>query len=469
MAEYESLGSGKVNSHLVTDLDTVDNFISAGISKLLIAALSIIGVACVLFWIHWQLAVFILMLNPLVIYITIRLGLRVKKLKSQENKAYSAFQQKLTDTLEAIQQIRAYNREKYYLGKVIEGAGEIKQHATAYAWKTDAANRLSFGVFLFGFDLFRSVGMLMVVFSDLSLGQMFAVFGYLWFMIGPMQEVLTIQYSYHSASAALKRINEMFELAWEPRYAHRSNPFANTEKIDLRVDKVSFSYDKQTPVLKNISLHIKAGEKVALVGASGGGKTTLVQIILGLYPAQSGQVYFNQIPVTETGLDVVRNNVATVLQHPALFNDSLRMNLTLGRGQDDKEIRQALRIARLDDFVAGLENGLDTVLGQHGIKLSGGQRQRVAVARMILSKPKVVILDEATSALDTETESELHHELDAFLRQKTTLIIAHRLSAVKQADRVLVVDQGKIIEQGKHEHLLESNGVYAKLYGSQLS
>ncbi len=465
MAEYESLGSGQVISHLVTDLDTIDNFIINSISKLLVASLTIIGIGMVLLWIHWQLALFILLLNPFVIYLTIRFGRKVKELKMKENNAYALFQQTLTETLEAIQQIRAYNREKYYLQRVVDSAHEIRNYSTAYAWKTDAVNRLSFHVFLLGFETFRAVLMIAVLFSSLSIGKMFAVYGYLWFMLVPMQEILNVQYSYHSASAALRRINQLLALGWEPRYPHLKNPFQNQPTVSIQLENVCFAYRQQDWVLDHLSLEIKAGEKVAFVGASGGGKTTLVQVLLGLYPHHSGQLYFDHIPITEIGLEVVRENVATVLQHPALFNDTLRMNLSLGKEFSEQQLWQALEIAQLSDFVKNLEQGLDALLGQRGVKLSGGQRQRVACARMILANPKVIILDEATSALDSETESKLHHALQQFLQGKTTIIIAHRLSAVRQADRVLVFDQGRIIEDGAHEELMQGNGLYAKLYG----
>ncbi len=465
MAEYESLGSGQVISHFVTDLDTLDQFIGVSISKLLIAVLSIIGTAVILVWMHWQLALFILLLNPIVVYTTIYLGRKVKILKKRENEAYATFQQTLSETLEGIQQIRAYNREQYYLGKVIDSADKIKNHAIAFAWKSDAATRLSFSVFLLGFDMFRAISMLMVVFSDLTIGQMIAILGYLWFILAPMQEIISIQYSYHSAKAALQRINKLFALSWEPNYPHHSNPFKNQSTMAVRLENICFSYDQQENVLDHISLDIKAGEKVALVGASGGGKTTLVQVILGLYAPQSGNVYFNNVPITQIGMDVVREHVITVLQHPALFNDTLRMNLTLGRSLSDEQLWQALEIAQLTEVTKNLENGLDTLLGQRGVRLSGGQRQRVAVARMILANPKVVILDEATSALDTETEGKLHAALNNFLKNKTTIIIAHRLSAVKQADQVFVFDEGRIIEEGQHENLIHENGLYAKLYG----
>jgi len=464
MAEYESLGTGAVVTHLVTDLDTLDHFIGSTVSKLLIACLTILGTAIILLWMHWQLGLFILLLNPLVIYFAKRIGSQIKTLKAKENSAYSVFQQALTETLEAIHQIRASNREKHYCQLLIESAREVKQHSTVFAWKSDAATRLSYLFFLFGFDIFRAVTMLIVLYSDLTIGQMLAVFGYLWFMMTPVQEILNIQHTFYAAKAALSRINKLYDLQQEPRYPHLKDPFKQTKTVSVRVENLHFSYQDE-PVLKGIHLSIAAGEKVALVGASGGGKSTLVQTLIGLYPCQQGMIFFDNIPINEIGLDVVREQVVTVLQHPALFNDSIRANLTLGREVSDTLLWQALATAQLKQTIADLANGLDTIVGRQGMRLSGGQRQRLAIARMIVANPSVVILDEATSALDTKTEYQLHQALTQFLKDRTTIIVAHRLSAVKQADHVYVFEDGQICEQGSHSTLIKNKGLYARLYG----
>jgi ATP-binding cassette subfamily C protein len=227
---------------------------------------------------------------------------------------------------------------------------------------------------------------------------------------------------------------------------------------------VSFAYDEGETVLDDVSLNVAPGEKVALVGASGGGKSTLVQALLGLYPVKSGQIFYGDAPVTEIGWETVREHVGVVLQHPVLFNDSVRANLTLGREADDATLWQALEIAQLKDYIAELPHGLDTVVGRQGVRMSGGQRQRLAIARMIVANPSIVILDEATSALDSDTERRLHQALSGFLAGRTTLIIAHRLSAVRQADRILVFENGRVVEEGGHDELIHRGGLYHKLY-----
>ncbi|MHB1084720.1 MAG: ABC transporter ATP-binding protein [Thiobacillus sp.] len=463
LSEFETVGAGRVTSHFVTDLNAIDSFLGASVSGLVVSVLTLLGVAGVLFWMNWQLALFILLLNPIVILFSTRLGKRVKDLKKFENRAFEVFQDALAETLDALTQIRAMNREKHYLSRVTAKAADIRQHASAFAWKSDAMSRISFFIFLAGFDAFRAGAMLMVVFSDLSIGEMLAVFGYLWFMMTPVQELVNMQYAWYAANA-LGRINALLGLHSEPQHPAERDPFSGQLTVGIALDRVSFAYADGETVLDDVSLAVAAGEKVALVGASGGGKSTLVQALLGLYPVKSGVIRYGDVPVTEIGWEAVREHVGVVLQHPVLFNDSVRANLTLGREAVDSVLWQALGIAQLRDIIEALPQGLDTAVGRQGVRLSGGQRQRLAIARMIVAGPQIVILDEATSALDTDTERRLHQALHGFLAGRTTLIIAHRLSAVRQADRILVFENGRVVEVGGHDELIDRGGLYNKLY-----
>ena len=294
--------------------------------------------------------------------------------------------------------------------------------------------------------------MLTVLLSDLSIGQMLAVFSYLWFMIGPVEQLLGLQYAYYAAGGALQRINELLARADEPRYPPLRDPFAGRTTVGIEVRGLDFAYGEDK-VLEQLDLNIGAGEKVALVGASGGGKSTLVQLLLGLYSAQRGGIRYGGCPWrNRPGLrartcrggspasGAVQRQRAGQPDHGPRTQ---RPGLLAGFGDRPVGRRRAAPAA-----------GLDTVVGRSGVRLSGGQRQRLAIARMILAEPKVVILDEATSALDAATEYALHQALGDFLEGRTTLIVAHRLSAVKQADRVLVFDGGHIAEDGDHQQLI---------------
>lgn len=463
--QYETKGSGGINAHLITDIETIDKFIGSTLAKFIISFLTVIGTAIVLLWLDWRLGLFILLVNPIVIYFSRKLGSMVKHLKRKENRSFEIFQNRLVETLDGIYQLRAANKEREFLQQLKGSADQVRIDADKYAWQSEAAGRVSFLLFLIGFELFRAVAMLMVMFSDLTIGQIFAVFGYLWFMLSPVQELLGIQFSWYSAKAALKRINDLLELEEEHRPVSKVNPFKENREVDVKIEHVDFSYNNENKVLDDLSLHIPAGKKVALVGASGGGKSTLIQLLIGVYRQNAGSIRFNDELTDDISFEVIRDKIAVVLQQPILFNDSLRHNLTLGGDFDEMSLWRALEVAQLQDVISQLSHGLDTQIGRNGIRLSGGQRQRLAIARMVLSNPQFVILDEATSALDTATEAALHKALTEFLRGRTTLIVAHRLSAVKQADLIYVLEDGRVTQTGTHGELVEQEGLYQTLYG----
>jgi ATP-binding cassette subfamily C protein len=464
LKEYETSSSGAIASRLVTDIATVDSFIGTTVSKFVISVLTLVLTAIVLLIIDWKLALFILVSNPVVVFFTAKLARNVGRLKREENRAVEAFQSALTETLELFHQIRAANKEEYFFSRIIREALGLRDRSVEYGYKSDRAMRLSFLIFLSGYELFRSVSILAVAYGGLSVGLMLAVFGYLWIMMTPTQDVINFQYALASARAACKRINGVFEMEREPEVADPVDPFSGKTTVAIRTESLGFSYRKGQKILKNITMKIPAGTKVAIVGPSGSGKTTLANLIVGFYPVEEGRILYDEVPHDRIALPTIREHVHVILQHPKLFNDTMRFNLTLGREVPEEKIAEAIRIAQLEDLIETLEHGLDTMVGRDGVRLSGGQRQRVAIARMILLDPEVVIFDESTSALDVHTEVKLFEALQAYLAPKTVITIAHRLSTIEKAEYVFVLEEGRLADQGRPEELMaKEEGYFARM------
>lgn len=460
LKEYEMIHVGAVTSRLVTDVETIDGFVSSTISKLIVAVLLLIFSAAILLGIHWQLAIFILITNPIVVLFTVKLARNIGHLKKEENQAVELFQSALTETLELFHQIRAANKEAYFFEQSRVKAQELKEHSVNYGYKSDAAQKYSYLIFLAGYEIFRAVSILAVAYSDLSVGLMLAIFSYLWVMVGPTQDIINFQYVLSTAKAACKRIESIYEMEQEPYIEEKTNPFEEKKAIDIEVKDLTFGYYEDKYILKNINMQIKQGSKVAIVGASGSGKTTLSNILVGFYPFKEGEILYGGVSNKALRLSTIRENIHLILQHPKLFNDTMLFNLTLGKEYSNEAVQNALYIAQLDEVIARLDKGLDTLVGKDGIKLSGGQRQRVAIARMILSDPKVVIFDESTSALDVHTEVKLFAALHDFLDEKTVITIAHRLSTIKSAEFIYVLEDGHVVDSGTPEALLAKDESY---------
>ncbi|MDP3266349.1 MAG: ABC transporter ATP-binding protein [Sulfuricurvum sp.] len=467
MSAYERLGSGKVITHLITDIDTIEQFLGGALSKLIVSVATLIGVAVVLIWINPLFGVLILIFQPMIMIVTRKISGRVGKLKKEQNRTIGVLSDTLTQMCDLFGQIRASNKEERFIGDAIEQSQSLKQSASVYGIKALYGERYSYTLFLSGFEIFRALGLVMVLYSDLSIGLMFGIFGYLWFMMTPVQELLSLQYSFANAKNALARLNELLSLPTEPSQPTYPIALPSSGALSIQTKDLVFGYDSSEPILKGLNLTIRAGSKVAIIGASGSGKSTLSQLLVGFYSPTSGDILYNQISVSEIGFARVRDEVFVVLQQPLLFNDTLRFNLTMGEPIEDDAIWKALRIAQLDVFVSSLSDRLETQVGKFGIRLSGGQRQRLSIARMVLANPKVVIFDESTSALDVHTETALFEALEEFLSEKTIIIIAHRLSTVTRADYIYVLENGMILEEGSREKLEALDGSFRSFVNTQ--
>ena len=458
LKEYERFSPGAITSKLVTDINTVDTFIGTTVGRLIISIFILIFTSIILLIINWQLALFILITNPIVVFFTAKMARRVGKLKKEANRSVELFQESLNDSLELFNQIKATNKEEFFFSKVAKKAKYLKDKSINFSYRSDRALRISFFTFLSGYELFRSVSILAVAYSDLSIGLMLAIFGYLWIMMTPTQDVINFQYALFNAKTSCSRINDIFELKQERSLKNATNPFDKNVAIELK--DLSFGYEEGKYILENLNFKIETLSKCAVVGPSGSGKSTLANLIAGFYEPSKGELLYNGESYKNILPQTIRENIYLILQHPKLFNDTMRFNLTLGRDYTKEQIERALKIAQLEDVITNLKDGLDTVVGKDGVKLSGGQRQRVAIARMVLEDPKVVIFDESTSALDIHTEANLFRDLKEFLKSKTVITIAHRLSTIEQAEVIFVLEDGKLVDSGSPKELLNKDSGY---------
>jgi len=467
MNEYESIGSGNISANLITDVNTLDSFIISIASKFVSSVLTLVAVSIVIISIDPILGIMILVIQPIIMLISKKISKKTGVLKADENKAISDFQNNLGEILDLFSQIKASNKEELFFNEAINKAKNIQITSNEYSYKSVAYERFSFTIFLVVFELFRASGLILVEYNTLSIGMMFAMFGYIWFIITPIQDILSIQYSHASAKAAIQRINKIFILNVEKNGTELL--CSKNKDLNIKIRGLNFSYSKEKQILKNINMTIKPNEKIALIGASGSGKTTLAQIIGGFYSKDNGVIEYNNISIDNINKQSLREKVFLVLQMPILFNNTLRFNITMGDlSCSDIEIQEALKIAQLDTLVENMTDGLDTTVGKYGVRLSGGQRQRLSIARMIISNPSLVIFDESTSALDVSTETNLFEALKDILKNKTVITIAHRLSTVKNAHKIYVLNDGNIVQSGTHEELENQEGEYSSFVKNQL-
>jgi len=437
MSEYDMLGSGAVSAKVITDVDTVDKFVASSVGEIVVEFLTLLGISAVILYLNWQLALVILLLNPLALSFYLRIFRSVAKIKKKENKAIEVFQNSLTESLELYNQIRVQNREGYFLNDIDKKAKEIRDKGYNFGLKSEMALEFSRLLIMYSHDIFRAMGIFMVLIGALTIGKMLAIFAYAWIIMRPVDKLMNYTHLYFNAKTSIERLNEILELHAEPKYEAKFDPFKDEKTASIRLENLSFSYDGNAVVLDNINLNIEQGEKVAIIGETGSGKSTLAQILIGLYPISDGKIFYNEHEIREIGYEKIRENVGFVLQSPLMFNNSLRFNLTLGKEYDDEMIYEALKISQLYDFVNDLPQQLDTIVGKNGTKLSGGQKQRLSIARVLLDNPKVIIFDESTSSLDNETEDKLLEALSSYVKDKTVITIAHRRNSIEKADRVI--------------------------------
>lgn len=464
---YQNTKVGEGISRFINDVEQSKNLVEVGMMNIWLDMFTLLFVLIIMFFMNPMLTLVSIAVLPLYALAVNLLYKRLKKLTKDRSQALAGIQAYLHERIQGISVIRSFTLERYDRNKFEGINGNFLNKAMAQTkW-----NALTFSVINTLTDiapiLVIGYGGYRVIQGDLTLGTFVAFFGYLERMYAPLRRLINSSTVLTQASASLERVQELLD---EP-YDIVDAP--NARKLDkagqIQFDRVWFRYnDENGWVLKDINLTIEQGQTVAFVGMSGGGKSSLIGLIPRFYDVQQGTVRINGQDVKELTLESLRGSVGMVLQDNFLFSGSVRENIMFGNPEaPEEEIIAAAKAANAHDFIIQLPQGYDTEVGERGVKLSGGQKQRLAIARVFLKDPDILVLDEATSALDLESEHLIQQALQSLSSNRTTLIVAHRLSTITHADQIVVLENGQITEQGTHQQLMDREGSYARLYNVQ--
>ena len=464
---FDNTKTGHIMSRLVNDLNEISELAHHGPEDTFITIVTLIGSFIIMMRIHLPLALITFSIVPIMLLFAViknkhmQMAFRDMRLKLADINA------QVEDSISGARVVKSFTNEWYEQEKFEKGNSSFRRSresafkimAGFFAGITFFSNLINLAVLLFG-GIFIYRG-------ELTTGDLIGFLLYVSMFMQPIRRITTLVENFQKGMAGFNRFIETLDL--QPDIQDNKHA-KNMAKINgfIHFDNVTFSYNNKSSVLKNISLSINKGETVALVGPSGGGKTTLCSLIPRFYEVDHGSIQIDGTDIKEVTQNSLRENIGIVQQDVFLFSGTVRENIAYGKiGASDDDIIHASKMANAHDFIMALDNGYDTYIGEKGVKLSGGQKQRLSIARIFLKNPPILILDEATSALDNETEKVIQQSLAKLSENRTTLVIAHRLATIRNADRVLVLTDEGIVEEGTHDRLLNQNGIYARLYKAQ--
>ncbi|WMT91605.1 ABC transporter ATP-binding protein [Pelagibacterium sp. H642] len=464
---FDNKKTGHLITHVTKDLEDVGEIAHHGPEDVFIAIMTFIGAFIIMALMNLQLAMLTLFIVPVAAFIVFRYGSAMTMTWKRLYSRVGDFNQRIEESIGGVRAVRAFANEGHER-RLFEGDNQKYRTTKLQAYKIMTASiSISYLAKSFVQLLVMLAGTALVMYGQMTYGEFVGFLLIVTVLFRPIDKIISVIESYPKGIAGFKRFTELIDT--EPDIVDAPDARKVTSlKGDIVFDAVSFAYSDARPTVRDISLDIRAGETVALVGPSGAGKTTICSLLPRFYEIDSGSITVDGIDIRQITQDSLRNQIGIVQQDVFMFGTSIRDNIAYGRlGATDEEIMDAARKAQFDGVIAQLPDGLDTMIGERGVKLSGGQKQRLAISRIFLKNPPILILDEATSALDTETELQIQQALAALSEGRTTLVIAHRLATIRNADRIVVVDGGRVVEQGSHEELLARNGAYARLHNAQ--
>jgi ABC-type multidrug transport system fused ATPase/permease subunit len=464
---FDNEKSGALVSRIMTDVEGVRNLVGTGLVQLVGGLLS--SVICLVLMIRISPMMTLLVLVPVLIFglISLKAFSYIRPIFRERGVINAEVTGRLTETLNGIRVIKGFNAEAQEIRAFERGVEKlflnVKKSLTSTSIVTSSAT------FLLGLAsvCIMGIGGYMIIHQEMTIGDFLSFTLFLGFMIAPIVQMSNIGSQLTEAFAGLDRTEEIMNMDPEDDSRIRTVKIGKI-KGDIVFDRVAFAYEEGKSVILDISFAAPAGSVTALVGTSGSGKTTIAGLAASFLNPVGGKITVDGTDLSQVNLESYRSQLGVVLQDDFLFEGTIRENILFPRPTaTEEQLLNAVRAAHVSEFTDRFEKGLDTVIGERGVKLSGGQRQRVAIARAILADPRVLILDEATSNLDTESESYIQESLKRLMQGRTTFVIAHRLSTIRQADQILVIEQGQIAERGKHEELIQKKGRYFELYTYQ--
>jgi ATP-binding cassette, subfamily B, bacterial len=467
LAFHDHTQTGDLISRVTSDIDSIQSFIASGLLDSLINVLTLAGMIAVMFWIDWRFTLIALSVSPLLFFVAFRYSRLIRKSSREVRKKEGEIVSTIQEVLSSIRVVKAFATEDYEQKRLEEQSLEsVEMSLRARGMKARLAPMVEI-IVACGTSLVLWYGARMVLNGTLSPGSLVLFLAYLNKMYKPMQDLSKMTDSYARAVVGYERIQEILQAEKDVSDIRGAKPAPRFRGL-IEFEHVTFGYDESRPVVSNLSFRIEPGQTAALVGPTGAGKTTIIGLIPRFYDATSGVVKIDGQDVRSFRLKTLREQISFVLQDTMLFHGPLWHNIAYGRPDASRaDILKAAEMANADEFIQKLPRGYDTMVGERGVTLSGGQRQRIAIARALIRNTPLLILDEPTSDLDAASEKLVFDALDRLMKGRTSIVIAHRLSTIRNADAIFVIDDGRILESGKHEQLLHNGGMYAELCALQ--
>ena len=457
--------TGAMVSKVINDAGFVQGLLSYTIKDIFVESGSVVVLVCVAMYRRWDLTLMSIIVLPVALYFVSRLSRRLKGVSRRTQEKIEEITQMLTETFTGNKIIKSFCREEDELRRFSDRNHDFYREVMRSQRIIEATSLMMEIVGGFGIAFVLWYGGRLVISGAITAGDFFSFLAAIFLIYTPARRLVSANNSLHQASAPLDRIDKLLNEALEAAGNIPCEGFRN----EIVFDNVSFRYEgTDDDAVNSVSLTVKKGEIVALVGRSGAGKTTFVDLLPKFYLPVEGRILIDGVDISTVTLKSLRSLIGIVSQDVILFNDTVRANIVYGKPEaSEEELLNAAKAAYADDFITQLPNGYDTEVGERGVRLSGGQKQRLSIARAILKNPPILILDEATSSLDTASEIMVQRALENLMNDRTAFVIAHRLSTVRRASRIIVMDKGRIVESGTHEELLISGGIYGKLYSLQ--